>query len=206
MHASQCLHFSLASGCRKGNRACSCMQRLRSGVTWLGCAVKFCCADTPAMRCAVLCCAALCASAVCLCAWLGDTWWEVLPEPLRDVWRRKASNRRYVFTPAATDLQAPQPDGILAAFSLLSVTDQSCAAAFQQAEAAADAASQGYFEDMKRCCLALLLWWARWSLGEPIVVRDVKVSLSEGSACLKLQHWECWSATVPTTGTCGFTV
>jgi hypothetical protein len=74
----------------------------------------------------------------------GPGWWLLLPEALQSSWRREAGVGRWLFCPAASDLQ-PSPE--------------------QRQQAAA----------MEQCTLARVLFWARWLLGEPVVVRGCEV-------------------------------
>jgi hypothetical protein len=108
----------------------------------------------------------------------------VLPPELRDGWRRKACSSRYIFTPSAADLQPPSTDELAAAFEALAAADTADAGAVKRAQGAAEAVSQAFIDGMKRCCLAALLWWARWGQGEPIIVREAKVRLAHGFVCV----------------------
>jgi hypothetical protein len=125
---------------------------------------------------AVLCCAALC----CAALFAGETWWEVLPEELRDTWRRKASSTGssggYVFTPSAADLRWPE-DFDADADATPSTPDcwDEAAGWLPEADAVHDNAAR---EQALRCCWARVLIWARWSLGEPVIVREAEVGAS----------------------------
>eukprot|EP00775_Hariotina_reticulata_P001304 gene1304-1646_t len=87
----------------------------------------------------------------------GD-WWTLLPVQLQDVWRRKANSSSWLFTPTAEDLMLPQ---VTAAGN----GDESAAGGSSAAESVPAA-------DLARVTLATVLFWARWRLGEPIIVRE----------------------------------
>lgn len=78
---------------------------------------------------------------------MSDSWWKVLPDGLRDIWRRKANSSVYLFTPGAKDLDWPVAGDA----------------------AAVDAAAIG------RVTLARLVFWGRWLVRDPIIVRGLKV-------------------------------
>eukprot|EP00879_Flechtneria_rotunda_P024446 GHRR01025916.1.p1 GENE.GHRR01025916.1~~GHRR01025916.1.p1 ORF type:complete len:669 (+),score=249.28 GHRR01025916.1:844-2850(+) len=83
---------------------------------------------------------------------LSPNWWQLLPADVHNSWRRKGSSNSWLFTPAATDLQWG-PSGN---------------EAMPQGQLPLDEATQ------QRCALARCLFWARWLLGEPIIVRGLK--------------------------------
>ncbi|KAF8057712.1 JMJ25 [Scenedesmus sp. PABB004] len=92
-------------------------------------------------------------------------WWRVLPAQLRDAWRRKAAPGAWLFTPHADDLAGAccghGPGGA-------------------NAGAAAGAGADG-----ERCALARALFWARWALGEPVLVRGAKGRIPWDPATLR---------------------
>jgi hypothetical protein len=87
----------------------------------------------------------------------GDAWWTCLPGELRDCWRRQASTSRCLFTPTADDLKVVPVNSL---------------------ESSRSAAGSGGGVDAtsRRQVLARVLFWARWLLGEPVIVRGTQVS------------------------------
>lgn len=103
----------------------------------------------------------------------GPDWWLLLPQPLQDSWRREAGGGSWLFAPTAADLQGP-------------TQEQAAAAAVGDAAATAAGGGRGSSRQRKQegqavlgvvsqCALARVLFWARWLLGEPIIVRETQV-------------------------------
>jgi hypothetical protein len=113
----------------------------------------------------------------------GDVWWEVLPIELKGTWRRKASSSSssYIFTPSTKDLKWPEYLDADAAAPILpeefNCWDEA-AGGLPEAATASGSAAQ---DQALRCCWARVLVWARWRLGEPVIVRETEVS-----------GWWCW--------------
>ncbi|KAF8059101.1 JMJ25 [Scenedesmus sp. PABB004] len=84
----------------------------------------------------------------------GERWWEALPAAVRDVWRRRAGSATWLFTPAVEDLELPAPDGA--------------------GGGAGDDDGAGGLPRHERVLLARCVWWARWLVGDPVVVRGAK--------------------------------
>jgi hypothetical protein len=92
-------------------------------------------------------------SAITLEQLQSKQWWGVLPEALQQQWRRSANSSSWLFTPHIDDLvgvtQQPQDEG---------------------GSSSSRAAT---------CALARAVFWARWLLGEPVIVRGIQVGLAE---------------------------
>ncbi|WIA16214.1 hypothetical protein OEZ85_012926 [Tetradesmus obliquus] len=83
-------------------------------------------------------------------------WWTVLPEHLQQQWRRRANSSSWLFTPHIDDLAGLAPQ-------------QQQQQQQQQAEEGASSSSSAAV-----CALARALFWARWLLGEPVIVRGTQ--------------------------------
>lgn len=114
----------------------------------------------------------------------------MLPEALQNSWRREAGGGRWLFAPAASDLQPPALSDASAAALAHSSADRAtgssgCAAGAQPAHGPRRKQQQeeaGEAEALERRALARVLFWARWSLGEPVIVRGVKVGVQLSAA------------------------
>jgi hypothetical protein len=98
----------------------------------------------------------------------AEKWWTVLPEQLQQQWRRRANSSSWLFTPHIDDLVWP------------TLQQQ------QQHEDGSSSSSKALV-----CALARVVFWARWLLGEPVIVRGIQV----GRAVVALQRGSC-SATI----------
>jgi hypothetical protein len=143
----------------------------------------------------------------------GDAWWEILPAELCDSWRRQASSKGFLFTPSAADLRWPADcsSSSTAGMQALSGPGAVCAqtAVPCQQSTGGPASSHAVHEAQARvlrCCLARVLFWARWGLGEPVIVREAQVgflcvqlpepcTLSLLNSCSQQSAWmpACWS-------------
>lgn len=87
----------------------------------------------------------------------SDCWWELLPDHLQDCWRRCSGIDSCLFSPHWQDLMwEPQQQ--------------------QQQDAAAGGGSSSSGSDRAAiCALARALFWARWLMGEPVIVRGIQV-------------------------------
>eukprot|EP00775_Hariotina_reticulata_P006709 gene6710-6930_t len=92
----------------------------------------------------------------------ADAWWKCLPEGLQDCWRRKASSSSWLFTPAAEDLKMPGD------------VEQGSG----RANSSSAGSTGGQCPSIGRRVLARVLFWARWLLGEPVVVRGTRARIS----------------------------
>jgi hypothetical protein len=100
---------------------------------------------------------------------MGEDWWRALPAAVADEWRRKASSSTWLFTPAASDLD-----------STAAVAEGGGDGADSSAAATASGHGGGGLAPAVRLLWALLVWWARWLVGDPIIVRQLKVRSSGG--------------------------
>jgi hypothetical protein len=82
----------------------------------------------------------------------AQQWWAVLPQHLQQVWRRRANSSSWLFTPHIDDL--------------VGATQQQ-----QQGEEEGGSSSSHALV----CALARAVFWARWLLGEPVIVRGIQV-------------------------------
>jgi hypothetical protein len=99
-------------------------------------------------------------SAITLQQLQGQQWWSVLPDHLQQQWRRRANSSSWLFTPRIDDL-------------VWTTTQQ------QQDEVGSSSGRAGV------CALARAVFWARWLLGEPVIVRGIQVGggSSGGGRC-----------------------
>jgi hypothetical protein len=120
---------------------------------------------------------------------MGEDWWRALPAAVADEWRRKASSSTWLFTPAASDL-----DPTAAAAAAAAAAEGGGGGAGSSAAAAASGHGGGALAPAVRLLWALLVWWARWLVGDPIIVRQLKVRSSGGLGLAEhVLGWAgCW--------------
>ena len=111
----------------------------------------------------------------------SPVWWQHLPEELRDAWRRSAA---VPGCPAAVNSSSDDSGSSMAAVPGVAQHPQAAPAAAGAQSACSSSASGGFLftphvaqlqQEGPAGLLARLVFWARWRLGEPIVVRGVKV-------------------------------
>lgn len=112
----------------------------------------------------------------------SPVWWQHLPAALRDTWRRSAA----VPGCPTADANSSSSDGgsSMAAVPGAAQRPQAAPAAAGAQSACSSSVSGGFLftphvvqlqQEGPVGLLARLVFWARWRLGEPIVVRGVKV-------------------------------
>jgi hypothetical protein len=103
----------------------------------------------------------------------GPNWWGVLPQHLQANWRRDAGGGKWLFTPTAADLELPAAAAGGSGSGDTSVAALAISGSRQRKQQQQQEEEQA--EAVARCGLARVLFWARWRLGEPVIVRGAQV-------------------------------
>jgi hypothetical protein len=104
-------------------------------------------------------------SAITLQQLQSKQWWSVLPADVQQQWRRRANSSSWLFTPHIDDLAGP-------------ITQQ-------QQQRQRDEGGSSSCGRAGVTALARAVFWARWLLGEPVIVRGIQV----GAARIGSEVW-----------------
>lgn len=134
-------------------------------------------------------------------------WWRCLPQELQSSWRRSAGSSKWLYAPAASDLEPPPASDSAAAGAneAVAATASKLANTAKQRQLMQQQQQKHSADALSHCALARALFWARWLLGEPIIVRGCEVSQSAQPVALHagdlnvsmLSQWQFWLLVTP---------